>query len=288
MLPVYLLFASSISWGLTWLPIKAFADAGLGGLALSLLAFGAGALALLPWLWRERVAWRGQRRAMAGIMLLGGFANLAFAAAMLHGEVVRVMVLFYLLPAWSTLGGHWLLGERAGLSGWLCVGLAAVGACLSLGGTSLWQGAFGWVDLLAIAAGLSFAANNLVFRACPSLPLASATAAMFSGCALLAALGLAVGLQPASRIGGDTALLAALFGLGWLLLASLVTQWCVMRLEARRAALIIIVELVTSVLSASWLGGDRLQPLEWAGAGLILLAALLEAARGGAVREAQT
>lgn len=288
MLPVSLLFISSIGWGLTWLPLKLLGQAGISGLSVSLLAYGSGALMLLPWLWLQRAIWRAHWRSMLGILLLGGFANLSFATAMLHGEVVRVMVLFYLLPAWSTLGGHWLLGERAGASGWLCVALSLAGALLTLGGPEVLRGELTWVDLLAVGAGLSFAANNLVFRASPRLPLASSVAAMFGGSALMASLGLFAGLQPLHVVEAGGLLKACAFGVGWLLLASLLGQWSIARLEARRAALIILTELVTSVASATWLGGQTLAPTVWAGASLIFMAALLEARREGQIARTAT
>lgn len=279
MLPVYLLFTSSICWGLSWLPLKALGAAGISGLPVSLLAYGSGALLLLPWLWQQRLRWWPYWRQMLGIALLGGFANLAFVTAMSHGEVVRVMVLFYLLPAWSTLGGHYLLGERAGALGWTCVGLSLAGAFLTLGGADTLRGAVSWVDLLALGAGLSFSANNLLFRASPQLPLASCVGVMFSGCAAMASLALIAGAQVMPSLTPWVLLQVAAFGIGWLMLASMLGQWSVTRLEARRAALIILTELVTAVGSAAWLGGEHLAPQAAMGAGLILLAATLEARR---------
>ena len=63
----------------------------------------------------------------------------------------------------------------------------------------------------------------------------------------------------------------------WLLLANIGTQWGVTHLEAGRAAVIIILELVAAVMTSMWLNQEYLSVTEWCGAGLILLAAFLEA-----------
>ena len=38
------------------------------------------------------------------LALVGGWGNTAYVTALVQGDVVRVMLLFYLLPAWSVLG----------------------------------------------------------------------------------------------------------------------------------------------------------------------------------------
>jgi hypothetical protein len=48
------------------------------------------------------------------------------------------------------------------------------------------------------------------------------------------------------------------YGLAWLLLATLGTQFGVTHMEAGRASVIIILELVTAVASALWIGGERM------------------------------
>jgi drug/metabolite transporter (DMT)-like permease len=71
-----------------------------------------------------------------------------------------------------------------------------------------------------------------------------------------------------------------LYALCWLLPANLGAQYGVTHLEAGRASVILILELVAAVLSATLIGGEQMAPWEWVGAALILLAALIEAVRG--------
>ena len=91
--------------GLTLLPLKYFAIHGLGGVALTLVAHGGVGLLGLPLIWLQRAPWRPQAPLLLLICLLGGTANLCFVNALMHGEAVRAMLLFYLAPMWSVLGG---------------------------------------------------------------------------------------------------------------------------------------------------------------------------------------
>lgn len=83
---------------------------------------------------------------------MGGAANICFNLAMIYGEVVRVMVLFYLLPVWGVLGGKFILGEQTNIWRWIGVALAIVGAFILLGGADILATPPNWLDLLALLA----------------------------------------------------------------------------------------------------------------------------------------
>src|SRR6187431_2987071 len=102
--PVLVLLAASALWGVTWLPLKYFSRFGLQGLYLTLVGHGSVGLLALGWLLLRFRSWRGAWAGMLALCVFGGVANLAFASAIVTGDVVRVMVLFYLLPAWGVLG----------------------------------------------------------------------------------------------------------------------------------------------------------------------------------------
>ncbi|NPU93614.1 MAG: DMT family transporter [Gammaproteobacteria bacterium] len=283
--PVFVLLSASILWGLTWLPLKFLHGRGIEGLPLILVSYGAVALLLAPLLWRQRSRWAGGARALGLIFLLGGCANLTFNLALMHGDVVRVMVLFYLMPVWSAVGGRFFLAEAIDRQRLVSVALALVGALLILGGWDILEQPLGWLDLMALVSGLAFALNNIAFRASPALPLASKVGAMFMGCAVLAGLLLVAGVQPdlAASPAWQPAAFGwmALMGLIWFL-ASLGTLWSVIRLQAGQAGVIMVMELLAAVVSAAWLGESELTALKLAGVGCVLAAALLEALRPGA------
>lgn len=276
-LPVLVLLVASLFWGVAWWPLKQLNTLGIGGIPLAFGAFGAVSLLLLPLLIARRRQWAGEGRNLLAIAALGGYANLAFTVAMIYGEVVRVMVLFYLLPVWGVLGGWIFLGERIDAARAVAVALALAGALLILGGFDALRGGIAWTDVLAVSCGMAYAGNNLLFRARQSLPVAHKVAAMLGGCFALAALLMLGQAQPWPAVPAGDWLWVVAYGLGWILLATFATQWAVTHLEAGRAAILIIMELVTAVLTAMWLGGERMSGMELIGAALILAAAVIEA-----------
>ena len=148
-----------------------------------------------------------------------------------------------------------------------------------LGGGVKWTGNVSWIDLLAITCGMSFAGNNLVFRARQDIPVASKTAVMLFGSAVMGIPLLLAGVQhwPEASAAGWAGALA--YGVVWLLLANLATQFGVTHMEAGRASIIIILELVVAVTTAMVLGGERMSAAELAGGLSILAAAFIEARR---------
>ncbi len=271
-----LLFSASL-WGLSWMPLKWFIAQGLSGPVVSLVSYGAVSLCALVFIWRERSAWRAHGGWLLALALVGGWANTSFVNALMVGDVVRVMFLFYLSPVWSVLGGWLFLKEHIPPTRWAAVVAAVVGLWLVLGGPGAGALSLSLSDLLALSAGLAFAGNNLIARAAQGAPLKSKTLAVFVGCgaislAITTALGQGVPTVPA---GVWVAVLA--YGFVWLLLATATWQFGVTHLESSRAGVILLAELVVAVLTALWFGGEALTPMGWAGGTLIAVAALVEA-----------
>src|SRR4029077_14224968 len=111
----------------------------------------------------------------------GGLANLAFASAIVLGDVTRVMVLFYLLPAWGVLGARFLLRERIDGRRKLSLADALGGAFFVLGGPKILEQPPNWVDGLAALSGLALAINNVLFRKASEVPVASKVGFVFVG-----------------------------------------------------------------------------------------------------------
>ena len=284
-LPILVLLFSASLWGLGWWPLKQFAAAGLSGPVLALLTYGLVGLCTSILIWRERAAWRVQSGVLLGIVVIGGWANTAFVWAMVIGDVVRVMLLFYLSPVWSVLGGWLLLGEPLRPRRRWAVGMALVGLWLVLGGSRAFEAPSSRADILALTAGLAFAGNNLLARAGQHIPVASKTVAVFVGCGVMAMLLMAqqgLALPPISLLASPLGLGVLAYGFIWLVVATATWQYGVTHLESGRAGIVLVVELLVAVASASWVAGTALAPMEWLGGTLIAAAALLEATDTGA------
>jgi drug/metabolite transporter (DMT)-like permease len=276
---VIVLLFSSIGWGLTWLPIKALGDAGLNGLHLVFIVMGSVSVVLMPWLVCQRALWLPILPFMLLVALFGGLANIAFQISMLNGDVIRVMILFYMLPIWSVLGGRFILGEvldrRRLTTLLLCVG----GAFLILDIWNVSWSSFSWIDALALLAGFALAANAIVFRFTMDAPFASKIGFMFVGgfvlvSAILVLYPTGVALPSTSVIGGAVA-----YGLVWILLVSYGSMWGVTCLGAGRGSVLIVVELVVAVLSVLVITQAELKFHEAIGCIMVVLAAILEGRR---------
>jgi hypothetical protein len=126
------LLTGALVWGLIWYPYRALQAAGVGGALASFLTYF---VALLPGLF----VFRGRRSQLrqspwmlAAIALAAGLCNLGYVLAMIHGEVVRVMLLFYLAPLWTVVFARVLLGEKAGPVGYPIIALSLAGAIVML------------------------------------------------------------------------------------------------------------------------------------------------------------
>ena len=274
--PEIVLLVGAIIWGLGWLPLQHFAGLGLSGMPMVLATFGLLSLLALPLLYWQRSGWRGQWRGLLAIGVFGGWATAGLVGALSEGDVVRAMLLFYLAPVWALLGGWLLLGERMSALRVGALLLAMLGIGLTLGIDRNSFAALKGTDWLALSAGLAFALNNLATRAADQVPLLSKAVVAFIGSAVFGGLfcllqGVSLPPMPPLMWGQ-----VALFGLFWLA-AMGAAQYGFTHVEASRAAVLVVVELVAAVLSAAWLGEREMALHEWVGGALVLFAALLAA-----------
>lgn len=279
-LPVLILLGSSVLWGLTWMPLKHFGSFGIEGPLVTLFAHGTVGLLAVPWLFRSRAAWQAALGTMGWLAGLGGLANLAFASAISLGDVTRVMVLFYLLPAWGVLGARLLLNERIDRRRGLSLAAALSGAFFVLGGPKILEQPPGWIDAVAVIAGFALAMNNVLFRKAEHVPVATKVGFVFVGSLAWALL--VVGVTPSFTMPVAPLLIwseVVLFGVIWILVATAGTLFGVHHLDAGRSSLLIIMELVTAVVSSAAISGSVPSALECVGGVLILVSGLLEALR---------
>jgi len=159
-----LVYAATL-WGLMWYPYRLLNEAGVGGIASSLITYAVPLLAL-GWLHvRELQRARSQWLWLTALGLAAGWTNLAYVLAVLQGEVVRVLLLFYLSPLWTVLFSRFLLHEKLNHAGVAVMALAAGGAMVMLwqpdGGLPLPTSRAEW---LALSAGMMFAMSNVISR----------------------------------------------------------------------------------------------------------------------------
>ena len=274
---ISVLLAGSVLWGLFWWPLKAFDVAGIHVSFVQVFAYGLSTLVLLPFAWRSLPRWRDQIGLVLLICLLGGWANASFATSLAEGNVVRVMLLFYLAPVWTMLAARIFLAEPFTPLRLGALTLALAGLVATLGGSEMFATPLSLVDLLALSSGLAFALNNVAIRVGHKLPETVRATAVFAGCTVISLGWILWSERPAPTF--DATHIWALLALGllWVIPGTLATFYGVARLDAGKAAILLLAELVVGVFSAVLIGGEHLSMNEIVGGALILTAAVIEA-----------
>jgi len=281
LLPVALLVFNAFIWGVSWWPFRQLNALGLHSLWATGFAFAFATLLITLWrpgAWRALVASPG----LAWLVLASGATNVAFNWGVMIGEVVRVVLLFYLMPVWAALLARWLLGERITAAILGRIALALAGAAIVL-----YQPGMGvplpssLADWLGLSGGVAFATGNVLLRRNAAASDEARTLALFVGggavalplAALLASSGViaAVPAPAPAWIAGTAALALAL------LAGNVALQHAAARLPASVTALVMLSEIVFAALSSVWLGGEALEPRTLAGGAMIVLAAALAA-----------
>ncbi|MDF1486058.1 DMT family transporter [Ramlibacter sp. H39-3-26] len=281
LLPVCALLVNALVWGVSWWPFRYLQAQGLHPLWATALIYAAvlAGLALL----RPR-AWRGfaAHPALWLLMLSSGLNNLGFNWAVATGDVVRVVLLFYLMPLWAALLAWPLLGERPHAAALARMGLALAGVAVVLRRPgAAWPVPEGLPDWLALMAGICFALTNILLLRLRRAPAEARVMAMFGGgmgmAALAAGLGLAQGTMGPPPLPHLAWVLPALALALAILAGNVALQYGAARLSAHATSLVMLAEIVFASVSSMALGAARPDARTWAGGALILGAALWSA-----------
>ena len=270
-------------WGSSWWPFRRLQLHGLHPLWTTVIVYALAVLVIA--LLRPRAFAQLLRTpALWLLVLASGVTNAAFNWGVVIGDVVRVVLLFYLMPLWSVLFARLLLDEPLSRAAGLRVVMALSGAAIVL-----WpEGASGTLplpralpDWLGLIGGLSFALNNVMLRREAHRPEEGRALAMFAGGVLVAgglALTLAVQAEvpwppaPAPQWLVTAGLLALVF-----IASNLALQFGAARLPAHVTAVVMLSEVLFASVSAVLWGDGRLTAPLLAGGGLIIAAAVLAA-----------
>jgi drug/metabolite transporter (DMT)-like permease len=274
------LVVNAMVWGVSWWPFRDMQSHGLHPLWSTALIYVLATVGVLAW---KPNAWRllFQHRGLLLLMVAAGLTNVGFNWAVTVGDVVRVVLLFYLMPAWSVLIAWAMLGEKPTTASLLRLLLALAGVLIVLKSpTSPWPVPDSIADWLALAGGLFFALTNVLLRKHGSTASESRMLAMFGGGALMAAvaafLGMGTGIVPAPAFA--MAGVPVAIGLCIAFMASnLLLQYGAARLAASTTALVMLTEILFASVSSAWLGAAEFSTRTLIGGCLIVLAALLAA-----------
>ena len=273
------LILNAFVWGVSWWPFRALQEHGLHPLWATVIIYIFSLLCLLA---VRPQAWRGflKHPMLWWLVLASGLTNVGFNWAVTVGDVVRVVLLFYLMPAWVVLLAWPLLGEKPNTGSLLRLALALTGVVIVLKTpASPWPIPESLADGLALMGGFSFALTNILLRKLNQTPGESRMLAMFGGGAVMALGAALIGMG----LGVVTTLPAPNWAWAGLALAislaflagNLALQYGASHLSASATSLIMLSEIVFASVSSVVLGTGELSTRTLLGGGLILLASLL-------------
>ncbi len=271
------LLVGSLFWGLFWWPLKSLGMFGIHGSIVQVYAFGLSVLLLLPFVRGDLAQLRGKIGLILLIAAFGGWATAALVSSLAAGSVVRVMLLFYLAPVWTILAARIFLGEAFTRLRVIALAIALAGLAATLGGPEIFSTPLSSMDLLALSSGLAFALSNVAIRAGHGLPDTVRAVAINGGCALISIGFMLWDEQPLQLLNATQIGILSALSLLWVVPGTLAMFYGVARLDAGKAAILLLAELVVGVFSAVWIGGEHLSMQEMVGGVLILTAAVIEA-----------
>ena len=276
--PVAALLLGAGMWGVIWYPMRLLEAGGLGGIWLTLTLYGAALIASLPRTAPAIPEFTRNPLLLALLMLAAGWTNIAFVEAVLEGNILRVLLLFYLSPLWATLMGWMFLRERIARAGFMSLVIAMGGALLML-----WNPVLGlpWPqgkpDWMALTSGFAFALSNVVVRRLHNISIAAKSLSVWAGVVVVGVIMIAVFSLPVPRPSAFIFIGAVALGVLGILVMTLLVQYGVTHMPVHRSAVIALFELVAGAVSQQLLTNEAVTMREWMGGGLIVLGAYLAA-----------
>lgn len=265
------LLAVTAVWGLTFVTVQE-AVRTFPVMAFLGWRFGAAALLLLPFAWRDfgRLGWAGLLTgAWIGVFLAIGFVlqtvGLTLVSVPTVGFITGLVVVF--TPVLALI----VLRHRPHPVVWAGVVLSTLGLWLLTGAGAAWS--IG--DLLVVGSALAFAAQILgTESAVRQMPVGGLIVVEMATAALICLIwagaehSLPVPHLASTWVAlGITAIFASVIG-------GLVQGWAQRTISASRTAIIMSAEPAFAALFAYLLQGSVLEPIGWLGAALIMLAVL--------------
>lgn len=275
---------SSTMWGLIWYPMRILEQQGLPVVWSTLLMYFAAAIVASVMLFKQIKDFAGHwPLSLWALAVAAGVTNIAFLVALTQGEVMRVMLLFYLSPLWSVLLSRWWLGEKISRLSMLMIIVAMSGTMIML-----WHPEIGmpWpndmADWLALFAGFMFSVNNVLSRKLADVAMEVKTTIVYWGVVMVAGLVLVLQQSGVPDISLNLWVAVMVFGGLCFTAMTVAVLYGLARMPVFRSAILMLSELVVAAISAWWLTNEQMSQTEWLGGALIFIAAYGMAKQGKA------
>jgi drug/metabolite transporter (DMT)-like permease len=266
-------------WGVIWYPYRLLQTSGISGTTATLDAYLIATLLFIG-LFVERI---GEiRKHPKDILLLStavAWTNLSYVLAIIDGEVVRVMLLFYLSPLWTLLLAHFFSHEKIGPKGVFIIALSLIGALVMLGDLHRLPLPKNHAEWLALSSGIGFSITNLLSHHAPHISVIMKSVSAWIGMIIIS-------LVVIIYQGHGYPDLAVMTTYQWtlifvitalLILATFLVVYGILHVPVTKASVLFMFELVVASLASFALTDEVMTLKEWVGGTLIVIAALIAA-----------
>ena len=278
-LPIFSLLFGAFVWGIIWYPYRLMANAGVSGIYSSFYVFILTIAIALPYFFIAKKKVPIWSKDFWLLALVAGYTNISYVLAVIDGEVVRVMLLFYISPVWTIFLAHFMLNEDTQKRHYIAVFISLIGAFIMF-----WEPGYlihldSKSDWLALSSGLGFAITNVMTRKHAHMTVNQKALAIWLGVILVALICIMFDKNAMPTLDFfrpvDAAIMMAI-ALS-LFLSTLLVQFGVTQIKAVEASSFFLFEIVVAAISSYFLVGESIALKEWLGGILIIAGVILSA-----------
>ena len=273
---VYSCLVAATLWGLYWIPLRYLENSGISGLWASLLIYAVAFFFVFPRFFKLRADFYASKTLYILLAIFAGWTNLAFVLALLEGEVVRVMILFYLSPVWATLLAFLILNERLKKRNIMALVLAIAGVFLISWHPEIeFTKSFDRADFYAITSGVAFAISNILVRKIGGLSHSVKMCSAWFGVMVLAGCGILLTQDSFPVVTLNNLLLIFVLGFPLMIIMTWTAQYAVSNLPIYLSSVLFLFEIIVGAISAVMLANEFITIIQFVGIVMILSAGLL-------------
>lgn len=276
-LPIFSLLFGAFVWGIIWYPYRLMANAGVSGIYSSFYVFILTIAIALPYFFITKKKVPIWSKDFWLLALVAGYTNISYVLAVIDGEVVRVMLLFYLSPVWTIFLAHFMLNEDTQKRHYIAVFISLIGAFIMF-----WEPGYlihldSKSDWLALSSGLGFAITNVMTRKHEHMTVNQKALAIWLGVMVVAMICIMFDKNAMPTLDFfrpvDAAIMMAI-ALS-LFLSTLLVQFGVTQIKAVEASSFFLFEIVVAAISSYFLVGESIAFNEWLGGIFIISGVIL-------------
>ncbi len=273
---IFACLVAATLWGLYWIPLRFLDNSGISGLWASVLIYFVSFFFIFPRFYSLRADFYASKTLYILLAIFAGWTNLGFVLALLEGEVVRVMILFYLSPVWATLLAFFILNERLKRRNIFALVLAVAGVFLISWHPEIeFMKSFDRADFYAISSGLAFAVTNILVRKIGGLTHAVKMCSSWFGVIVLAGCGILLTQDSFPMITLNNLILIIVLGFPLMIIMTWTAQYAVSNLPIYLSSVLFLFEIIVGAVSAVMLANELITVIQFIGIVMILSAGLI-------------